>query len=915
VTYKKKLIEVALPLVKINEESAREKSIRQGHPSTLHLWWARRPLAAARAVLWSSLVDDPSAHPEAFPTEEDQAIERKRLFDILERLVRWEAINDEDTLREARAEIVKSCEGELPRIVDPFAGGGAIPLEALRLGLPTYAGDLNPVAVLIERAMLQIPHRFANRPPIHPEARAPLGSWKNAQGIAADVEAYGRWMFEQAKLRVANQYPDLQLADGSSARPTAWIWARTVESPDPSWHGHVPLVGSWVVRNKTGKPLVWVEPSVDFERGVIRYDIKTGGTPATPTVERGKGVCLATGASITTSYIKDEAQAHRLGVALIAVIAEGPQGRIYCSPSMVDHDPILSNLGYTNLGDLPPAGHGLGFRVQPYGFTTWESLYLPHQMHTLQCFSDLLKDVRAEVLRDFAGNLGGDTRRFREGGSGAIAYADALQTLLAFVFDRCAGRWNTLSIWNSVRETVEHVFRMQTVPMTWTFVEANPLSDSTGGWTGQVEWVSKAMEALPALLEASVEQRDARARVREVNRGVIATDPPYYDNVGYADLADFYYVWLRRNVGDIWPDECATLLSPKSEELIADPGRAGSKAAAYKHFESGMREFFSEVAVNSDARYPLTAFYAFKASEKDKSGQTSTGWETFLQGLLESGLAISSTWPIRTEMSGGVRNYGRNSLASSVVLACRPRHLSAPLATRGEFVAALRSEMANAVRILQAGNIAPVDLAQSAIGPGMAIFSRYAKVVEADGSNMTVRAALGLINDVLAEVLSGEESELDADTRFALTWFEQFGHNPGPFGDADTLARAKNTAVAAVEQAGIATSRDGKLRLLERSELAPIWDPVEDRHRTDWEATQYLIRALDSSEADAASLLARLGRGLGERARQLAYLLYEICERRKWADEAAAYNVLVTAWPEVLRLASAAAEPEGGQLF
>jgi len=384
---------------------------------------------------------------------------------------------------------------------------------------------------------------------------------------------------------------------------------------------------------------------------------------------------------------------------------------------------------------------------------------------------------------------------------------------------------------------------------------------------------------------------------------VLSTDPPYYDNVPYSDISDFFYVWMRRTLGTIWPDECATILTPKSDELVADQYRFGGRLAAKQHFENGMKAVFRAAVARADKRYPASIFYAFKAAESTDDGQTSTGWETFLEGILDAGLAITATWPIRTEMTGGVRNAGRNSLASSVVLTCRPRVVSAPLATRGEFIAAMRAELQPAVRLLQVENIAPVDLAQSAIGPGIAIFSRYVKVVEADGNAMTVRTALGLINEVLAEVLSGEESEFDADTRFALTWFEQFGHNPGPFGDADLLARAKETTGAGVADSGVVSSRDGKVRLVERSELPDSWDPATDTRLTVWESTQHLIRAVESSEMEAAALLARLGGGLGDRARQLAYLLYGICDRKKWADEAGAYNMLVTAWPEISRLA------------
>ncbi|MDO8389026.1 MAG: DUF1156 domain-containing protein [Actinomycetota bacterium] len=913
-TYKKKLIEVALPLAKINEESAREKSIRHGHPSTLHLWWARRPLASARAVLFASLVDDPSSHPEHFPTEADQHRERARLFDILERLVPWEATGDQRVLDEARSEILRSCDGDLPRVLDPFGGGGTIPLESLRLGLPTFSGDLNPVAVLIHRVMLQLPHRFAGHAPVHPEAQDSRAFWQGAQGVAADLERYAAMLASDLTNAASEVFPTVADANGHSLEPIAWIWVRTVRSPDPAWDQHVPLTGSWILSKRAKRPITWVEPVVDHRRKTIQYVIREGGEPTDGTISGGKGVCVASGAAISNEYIKTEGLAGRLGTALIAAVVDSDDGRRYLPPSSCHFPTTVQRSDFSLPGRLPDAGNGLGFRVQAYGLQNWKDIYSDRQIHVLAALNSSLGMVRQSIL-DHGSGFAVDARRFHEGGKGATAYADAIVTLLAFIIDRCVGRWNTLSIWNSIGEKIEHVFRMQTVQMTWAFAEANPASRSTGGWAGQVDWVTEALLTLPFAQSADVAQRDARARVIEVGKCMVATDPPYYDNVGYADLSDLYYTWLRVNLRDVWPDELATLLTPKAEELIADPGRAGSKEAAYHHFEEGMRLFFEAVQANQDDRFPATAFYAFKATEESRQGQTSTGWETFLQGLLDAGLTVTATWPMRTERPGGVRNFGRNSLATSVVLACRRRHLSAPMATRGEFVAALRKEMPPAIRILQEQNIAPVDMAQSAIGPGIAVFSRYARVVEADGSAMSVRMALALVNEVLSEVLSGEESEFDADTRFALTWFEQYGHNSAPFGEAETLARAKNTTVDGVVRAGVAASRENRIRLVERNELSPSWDPIADTRLTVWETTQHLIRALDSSETGAADLLARVGGGMGERARQLAYLLYGICDRKKWADEASAYNTLVAAWPEIERLAAMSRQGDAGRLF
>ena len=898
-TYKRKLIEVAIPLGKINEESAREKSIRHGHPSTLHLWWARRPLAAARAVLFAQLVDDPSAHPDKFPTEEARDAERQRLFEIMRRLVPWENSNDPTILAEAHAEILKSCDGELPKILDPFGGGGAIPLESLRLGLPTFSGDLNPVAVTIQRAMLEIPQRFAGRAPVNPEAES-KSVWERAEGLAADVDFYGKWMQSEAKKRIGKYYPDAVLEDGSTATPIAWIWARMVKSPDPSWPGHVPLVRSWELSKKAGKPTTWIEPTVDAKSKTIFYSIRTGGKPLEGTVGRQGGTCLATGSSIPFPYIREEGRAGRMSTVLLAVVAEGEKGRVYTEGDSSQQ--VLIPSVDVSLGELPK--NPRDFKTPNYGIETWQGLFAPRQLLALTTFSDLLADVREQILAD-ATALESDGVRLRDGGTGREAYADALLTYLAFVVDKCTDYWSSISTWASPGGFMRNTFARQAIPMTWDFAEVNPFSSSTGNWLGMVEWVCHAVRALPTSGLGSTAQRDARARIDEVGKCVISTDPPYYDNISYADLSDFFYVWMRRNLKEVWPDEMSTLLTPKVEELIANRYRAGSKEAAHAHFELGMHGVFQKAAENADERFPSTVFYAFKATEGSEDGQVSTGWETFLSGLIEAGYSITATWPIRTEKPGKIgMAAGDNMLASSIVLACRKRGDDAPLATRGEFLAQLRRELPEAVRLLQAENIAPVDMAQSAIGPGMKVFSQFSKVVEMGGGAMSVRIALILVNEVLSEILTGEESELDSDTRFALTWFEQFGHNPGPFGDADVLARAKDTTVNGVCASGIAASRDGRVWLVERKDLPSDWNPTTDARLTVWEITQHLIRALESSEAEAATILRKVGGGFGDRAKQLAYLLYGICEKKGWAQEAGPYDMLIRVWPDLLKRAA-----------
>ncbi len=756
------------------------------------------------------------------------------------------------------------------------------------------------MAVLIQKAMIEIPPRFAGLPPVHPDLRNEMATWERAQGLAADVEAYGHWMRDEAERRIGHLYPDATGPNGEKLTPIAWIWARTVESPDPAWKGHVPLVSSWVLRNKSGKPKVWVEPSADIYSQTVSYEIREGTEPGiSPTVKRGIGTCMATGAAIPNDYIKAEGRAGRMGAQLMAVLAEGvPRGRVYLRTTP-EHSAAADVDCELILGAMPEVA--LGFRTQAYGMDDWEDLFTPRQLSVLTTFSDLLTDAR-ELVKGHAAAAGMPTDEVRlpDGGRGAAAYADAVVTYLAFNINRCAARWTHLAVLNSVRETIEHLFRLNAIQMNWAYAEANPFSSSTGNWLSMLGQLVKAIEHLPVTASGSeVAQDDARTKVRENPGGVVSTDPPYYDNVPFADLSDFFYVWLRRTLGDVWPDECAYILTPKTDEIIANRYRAGSTEKAAEHFEEGMAGFMAEVARSQRRDVPATIFYAYKATETSDGDVRSTGWDTFLQGVVDAGMQVTATWPLRTEMRGGTRMVGRNALSSSIVLACRLRPEGAALASRSQFVEALRNELPYAVRLLQQGNIAPVDMAQSTIGPGISVFSRYARVIEADGRLMPVSDALAIINEVLGEILDGEEAELDPDTRFAVTWYEQHEFEAADAGDADVLARAKNTALSGIEQAGIGEARTGRFRLYRRDELDPDWDPARDARLAVWEALQHLVATLDRDEFKTAVLKHRLG-GYADRAHQLAYLLYEKADHNGWDEEAAAYNNLINTWPYLL---------------
>ena len=889
--YPKKLIEVALPLEAINRESARENYIYRGNPSAIHKWWAQRPLAACRAVLFASLVDDPSSHPEEFPTEESQEAERLRLFRIIEELVTWENSGNERVIEAARAEISKSTHGEPPAVLDPFCGGASIPLEAHRLGLEAHASDLNPVAVLITKALVEIPPKFARRPPVNPESRASLAheaTWTGAQGLAADARYYGNWMRDRAWERIGHSYPKAELPDVGEANVIAWLWARTVRCSNPACGAEMPLVRSFALSTKKGKE-AWAEPVIDGK--TVQFAIRTGaGTPPDGTVGRRGARCIVCAASVPLEYVRAQGRAGRMSTQMLAIACEGSRGRIYLAPdAAAQRAAAVEPPNDVPDSELPV--QALGFRVQGYGMTKHRQLFTNRQLLALATLSDLVLEARQEVLRDSNDN----------------AYADAVATYLSFMVDKVAQFNSALVAWYPKEGRQQQTFARQTISMVWDFAEGNIFSDVGGGLLVGIRTVADALEAVPAAAaNAVVAQRDAAAADWGTTGVLISTDPPYYDNVPYADLSDYFYVWLRRSLSSIYPDLFSTVLVPKAQELVADPHRLGGARAARTFFEEGMRRAFGRLREVGDPRYPATVYYAFKQAETDgdSTSVASTGWETMLDGLINSGFAITGTWPMRSERAGRMRDLGSNALASSIILVCRPRLVDAPVTDRRAFVAALRAELPEALRNLQHGNIAPVDLAQAAIGPGMAIFSRYAKVVEATGDAMSVRTALGLINAALDEILAEQEGDFDSDTRFAIAWFEQYGVSEADYGQADVLARAKNTSVGGLEHAGVLHAGHGKVRLLRRDELPGTWDPASDRRLTVWEVSQHLIRRLEKGgELEAAELLRRVG-GLGETARELAYRLYSICERRGWAQEALGYNALVIAWSEIARLAA-----------
>jgi putative DNA methylase len=970
----KKLIEVAVPLDNINAACAREKSIRHGHPSTLHLWWARRPLAAARAVLFAQLVNDPSwkySEDELKKPQVKGAITKKRseLFALISELVLWENTNNEAVLARARKEILASwketCEANkshpeagtlfdpkaMPAFHDPFAGGGAIPLEAQRLGLEAHASDLNPVAVLINKAMIEIPPKFAGRAPVGPvpktekqtKAKA-ADDWSGAKGLAEDVRRYGAWMREQAEERIGHLYPkvgvtkamaktrpDLEPLVGKELTVIAWLWARTVKSPNPAFaEVDVPLASSFVLSSKPGKES-WVE--VIVEKKSYRFEIRKGKPPegAQNGTKLGRGAnfsCVMSGVPITPTHIRSEAMAQRMGARLMAVVAEGVRSRVYLPPTPeMEAAAQGATPGWKPSQSMPD--NPRWFSPPAYGLQTYGDLFTPRQLVALTTFSELVTEAIGKCRQDaLAAGMPDDTVGLNAGGKGSQAYAEAVAMYLGFAVSKATDRNSSLCFWENAMDRLRGTFGRQALPMVWDYAETNPFAGAGGDIRGTAFSLAEVLDKfVPCKLPGIVMQADAQTQPISA-RKVVSTDPPYYDNIGYADLSDFFYVWLHKSLKPVFPDLFATLAVPKAEELVATPYRHGGKKEAEAFFLDGMTRAINNIASQAHPSFPVSIYYAFKQSDTKKEGDetSSTGWETFLEAVSSAGFSICGTWPMRTELTVALKK-GSNVLASSIVLVCRKRSADAASVSRKDFLRQLQRALPISLTEMTADPIAavaPVDLAQAAIGPGMAIFSRYKAVLEADGNPMSVHSALVHINKAIDDHFSEAEGELDADTRFCIGWFQQYGFEPGAFGEADVLARAKGTAVDGVAEAGVVSATKGKVRLFKMKEYPKQWDPTSDARVPVWEACHQLCRALSESEQAAGALLARMPQKQ-DAVRQLAYRLYTICERQKWAEEARAYNELITSWPAIvdasqkaglvgkqLGLAGFAEEPDNG---
>lgn len=982
---RRKLIEVSIPLEAINAASIREKQIKTGKPLQIHHYWARRPLTTCRAVLFAQLVDDPSSWPDRFPTEVSQDIERRRLHKIIEEMVPWEASNDQRILSAARWEIARSVawgigeeppkkcdskaileylQAKAPPIYDPFSGGGSIPLEAQRLGLRAYGSDLNPVAVLIGKALVEIPPKFKNRPPLNPNARSEaangeLRAWKGIQGLAADVGYYGRWMRDAAEQRIGWLYPKARLPDGSESSVIAWIWARTVRSPDPAAKGAmVPLISSYLLSSKEGKK-AWIEPVLDASApDGYHFLIRTGSLSKGEQERLKKGtksakgqafVCIVSGSAIDRTYIQEEGKADRLGRRLIAIVAESKRGRVYLAASQEQEEvanaasasAMVDDARATFLSQLTPTRAMItGGVCSAYGLRTWGHLFTDRQLVALTTLSELISVTRSKVLEDAeVAGWTADNTPLHSGGSGVSAYADAIATYLALALNRVADWNNSGSRWESKVEVPQQLFARHALPMTWDYAEANPLGGATGSLLATIENMRRAFESISTLPpgEGNIFLIDAAKNSFPIRPVVISTDPPYYDNISYADLSDFFYVWLKRSLSNIWPDLFRRLITPKAEELVATPYRFADgevpewvkafgdlsarwpemspKDRADAFFMRGMSEALSAMRNAATDNEPLAIYYAFKQSEAGGEGLTSAGWSSFLQAIVDAGLGIDGTWPMRTELANRMIGKDANALASSIVLVCRKRPVSSDVITRAEFVRALRREMPAAIDAIRKAGVGPVDMQQSVIGPGMGIFSRYGKVLEDDDSAMPVRTALSLVNRVWEEIDQELDAAFDPETQVALAWFATYGFDAKPSGELITLANAKNISTNLLFTSGVFQDLRGRAALTPRGELPKDWLPSTDKSLTVWECVQHTARVLNSEEgggAAAGRLVAEMGPN-GADARVLAYRLFEIATQKGWAAEALVYNELAQEWPKLEDLASGMAQGKSGR--
>jgi putative DNA methylase len=907
----KKLIEVALPLIDINAASAHEKKVKVGKPTSVHHWFAPRTLSVARAMLFAQMVNDPGGHRGYLKgkTKKQADEERESLFSIIRELVDWNNYNNTSLLRRA-ADIIKQhwdadCQRlgvkePLPAFLDPFCGRGVLPLEAQNLGFDVFAFDLNPIPVLINQAILYYPKRFRETPPACPEiSKGRLlrsGKEPTTDDLINDIQAYGKQLLDRTRKALVDMYPAAK-HEGRALPVVAWIWARTVRTPDPALGGvHVPLISSFTLASK-GKKRARLRPIVEGSEWRFEIDEGESSDKKQGTVGRTGATCLVSGRPIALDYIREEARAGRLGTRLIAIVADSGRGRVYL-PAHQEHEARASDVRCDDSIRDIRIDHWPGCtNCVVYGYETFLSLFSSRQRKCLTTFIHELAHVRACIVHD----------ALASGRDDGAEYADAIVTYLSLALSRTADWNNTFSRWEPKAQVPQQLFGRHSISMCWDFAEANPLYEATGSFWASIQNICKSLarnNVSPHIPIARVQQHDANDSFPVAGRKcVVSTDPPYFDNIPYSNLADFFYLWLREALREVHPSLFATTSTPKAGELVANRFRHGGPQEARRFFMNGMAAAIANLKAIASPLVPITIYYAFKQKEEDEAGdEHSAGWATFLQALVDSGFQITGTWPVRSESTVGLKENW-NALASSIVLVCRPRTNDAQQISRRQFVRELNETLPDSLEQMTRNGsevvVAPVDLSQAIIGPGMAVFSKYAAVLEADGSPMTVRTALQLINRFLAE------DDFDADTQFCLHWFEQHGWESGKFGEADTLARAKGTSVDGVKHSGVLQSAGGNVRLLKWADYKPDWDPSADDRLPVWEGLHQLVRVFKTDGESAAGKVLAAVAAKAEPIRQLAYRLYTLCERAGRAEDARAYNELITSWSPIESAAAA----------
>ncbi len=875
--YRTKLIEVALPVEEISKACRRDKNRKVGTIKNVHKWFAPMPTPAWRALLFAALVDDPG-----------EPRRRAELVNLIKRLVPEDGGPATDsTLAEVRR--VLRASGELPVVFDPFCGGGSTLVEAQRLGLPAVGSDLNPVAVLITRTLTQLIPRVRGRAPIQPEDRLAAVSGGSLDGLVTDVRHYARRVREVAWQQVGHLYPAV---NGDTV--IACLWARTVTCANPACGATIPLYTSpWLSKRRSEKR--WLKPVAVGKHA--EFEIGEGDGPPPPATKaspRGATFrCLSCPEPTPEAYVKAEGEAGRLGIQLLAVVVDGATGRRYlpadenqrktADVTVPDDSPELALPNYTRWFS-PPA----------FGLTTQADLYTPRQLHVLGAFADAVAQVPDWVTAD-----GGDA-----------SYATTIATILGLCVGKLAMSNSTQARWyignDNGTPRVIPAFGRHALPMMWDFTELNPFCDRAANWSGILESILAGLRALPPSKESAyVAQCDVRKAgdLVRARTALVATDPPYFGQIGYADLSDYFYVWERRALRNVHPDLFGTIAAPKDAELIATPYRhGGDMSVARRYFVDGFTEAFTALRKAARPDLPMIIIYAHRQEEAEEDGLTSSAWDAIIEALLTAGLGVAGTWPVHATHSSRQIGLGTNSLASYTAMVCRPRRVDAAMTDRPGFLRVLRAELPPAIRKMQDAAVPALDLTQAALGPGLAVFSRFAQVVEPSGDPMSVRTAIGLINQVRSEALTEQQDEFDTATRWAVQWFDEYGFGEGPYDRAEVLFTGTDTSFDGLKRADIIDSRPSKVRLVRPDELPDNWEP--SGRPPVWGVTMHLLQRLDRGGEDAAArLLSQVG-GNRDGARDLAYRLADICERKRRAREALAFDGLIISWPEISKRAT-----------